>query len=775
VESDQTNNIFLAEKMFFKAEKIKQDMLNNLEVASPEDYVNVESAHRKIIERFNKYHAEKGINSILRRSWLTIAELSLLQKNFDSAINIYQQIIEKSPHDRELSAAAQFSIARCYEQTNNLDEAIKCYEIVFKRYPPVLSDTLLPNYSIIQTPIYIARLYRQKGMNALADQQYNEARNYYDNVTKKWPKSEIAFVAQNQIAITYGDQEIWEKSVEILNQVIRNYPNNKELPAIMYTLGQVYQQQLSQPYKAFEYYKKIIQAYPQDGNLGKVHLAMGSIYFAQKNFTQARDEYSKVIANYSKDVNSCISAQFAIAKSFELEKNWNKALNEYQWIINNYPSSMQALQIPLYLADHYTKNQEHNLAKNAYENGIKQYEQVIEKYPNTLLAAVALDNSALIYSKLERWNKAAEMLESLLEAKLPPQKQVETYLKLEYLYEDKLNDMEKALQTYAELVQKYPELPNAASIKTKAQQLQQNLKLYKQTNKAPSVPGIISANILSTSSVEVLWNQNNENDFDRYKLIRSEIPGIEVNGNVVTEIPTCQHSHFVDNDVKENRTYYYRVFTFDKGGLHTGSREISIKVEAKQIVATVNLQAKSINWSIASLRWNRYNGRDFDCYKIYRSSKPGVNSSSDLVQSIFNQQDTQFEDANLKENTTYHYRIFVYNTDGANKPSNEINITTLKNAPPKSIRLNNPLTINRTSIELSWTSSDESDFSMYRIYRSDKLPMPVKSTPIWMNSNKRQNKYKDTGLTSGKTYYYKIVVYDKGGLLSESNEVSVTL
>jgi len=770
----QTNNIFIAEKLFYKAEKIKQDILTNPEAASPQQYENAQQAYREVIDNFEN-NTDKGIKTVLRRSWLTIADLSLLQKKYDAAINIYSEIIKKSPNDRELSAAAQFSIGRCYEQINKPEEAIKCYKNVFRNYPPVLSDTLLPNYRILQTPIYIARLYRQKGSNNLADQQYNDARNYYDNVIKKWPKSEIAFVAHNQIAISYSDQGKWETSVAILNEIIHNYPENKELPGIMYTLGQVYQQQLKQPYKALEIYKRIVQRNPQDKNLGKVYLAIGGIYFMQKNYNQARNEFKYVIDNYHNDENSCILAQMGIANSYELENNWNKALNEYQWVINNYPLSMQALNIPMYIAEHYKNNQQHNLEETAYENAIKQYQQVITKYPNTILAAVASDYMAASYMRLEKWNEAADALESLLQMKLPPQKQIASYLTLENIYEEKLDDLEKALKTYAAFLQKYPKLPNVSSINGRAQQLQQRLNLYKQTNKPPIASDITTANILSKSSAEVVWKQNNEQDFDHYKLVRSEAPGVNLDGEIIAEISKRQQVNCVDNDVTEGRTYYYRLFTFDKGGLSAGSREVSVKVEAKEIVATINLQASSSTWSTASLKWNQYNGNDFDYYRIYRSSTPGVSLSSQLVKSVFDRQTTQLEDNDLKENTTYYYKVFVFNTDGANKPSNESKTTTLANTPPKAVKLNNISAMDdRTSIELSWIPSNDSDFSMYRIYRSEKSPVSLNSAPVWMNSNKIMNKFKDTGLKPGKTYYYKVVVYDKGGLFSESNEISVT-
>jgi fibronectin type 3 domain-containing protein len=82
--------------------------------------------------------------------------------------------------------------------------------------------------------------------------------------------------------------------------------------------------------------------------------------------------------------------------------------------------------------------------------------------------------------------------------------------------------------------------------------------------------------------------------------------------------------------------------------------------------------------------------------------------------------------------------------------------------------------IDNNTVELSWFPSNENDFSMYRIYRSEHSPVSLNSPPIWINSNQTINRYKDQSLKSGRTYHYKIVVYDNGGLFAESNEVSIS-
>jgi len=770
------NDIYVAEKMFYKAEKIKQNILINPDIANPEEYEKAELAYREIIDKLDKTEKlSKELKGILQRSWLTIAQLQLFQKKDNEALKVYNEIIERSTNDRELCAVAQFSIAQSFERLKKFDEAIEAYKVVFRNYPPVLSDTLLPNYSILQTPIYIARLYRANDKAIEADRQYEQARNYYEQVIQKYPQSEIAVEAQNQIAITYGHQGKWDQAVQILNDVIRRYPDEPKLNGVMFTLGMIYDQQLNQSDKASETFQRILNRNPQGETfLGQVYLAIGNIYLKQNRYDEARTQFKKVLENYQNDQNSCINAQLALAKSYENQGNWSKAMNEYQWIVENYPKTIHALNIPLYIAEHYWKGNEQTLARNAYESAIQQYNRVVEQYPNTPLSAIALDYTASGYMRLEKWEEAANALRLLTKMDIPTQNKVKTYLTLENLYEKKLNDPVKALEIYSELLQKYPQVPFAADINSKSHELQQKVDSYKRNNKPPMASNIVTANILSPTAVKITWQSNKESDFSHYKLVRSESPGVEQSGATVAEINSRDQVAFLDENLKEGNTYYYRLYTFDKGGLNAASKEVAVKVEAKQIMATINLQARSDDWFNVSLSWSPYDERDFDSYKIFRATSPGVSMSSQLVKSIFDPSKTQFEDTDVKDNMIYYYKVYVYNKDGASKPSNEVKILTSANTPPKQVTLTKPLNIDNATIELSWSPSNDLDFSMYRIYRSEKSPVSITNPPIWLNSNKGINKYKDTGLKSGKTYYYKVVVYDKGGLFAESNEVSIS-
>lgn len=775
-ENSQVGDIYLAEKMFYKAGQIEKNISINPAVANAEEFEKAEQIYRRLTHRFSQQAQQvPEVKGIVRTSWLALANLFLLRNQYDEAIGVYQEIIDQATTDSELQAISQYYIGMSYERLQRLDEAIAAYQRLVQQYPPVQGDSLVPNFTILQTPIHISRLYRQQGKDAMADQQLEQARRYYQQVSSRWPNTQIAVAAQDQMAASYGEQGQWSMAAEVMNDLIARFATQFELTDIMYRLAKIYEHQLHQPQQALEMYQQISNRYPRSRELGKVNVAIGSIYLDQKKYDLAREKFKHVLSNYTDDEASCLQAQMSIAKTYELENNWHKAVNEYQWVVENFPNSLPALDIPMYIARYYESQQEHELARIAYDKAIKQYTTTVEQYPNSIVAVVAAQNMADIFVKQAQWPKAIETLQRLLTMDLPVPDRVKAYLTLENIYEEKLNDQQKALEVYAELLQKYPQLPFAASLEMKSQELQRRLTSYQQTNQPPVMSDIIAADVISPSAVRLQWQQNQEPDFKEYHLIRSETPNVDLSQPAVAKIAFPQTVEYVDNNLKEGKTYYYRLYTFDKGGQTTASREVAVTVERKQLTGTINLQATSRDWTTIELNWNAAKAEDFDSYKIYRATTPGVNLGSQLVKSIFEPSVTQFVDRNLQDNTRYYYKVFVFNAAGANIPSNEASASTLANMPPQAITLNRPLVLDHSTVELTWYPSSESDFSMYRLYRSERSPVSVNSPPIWINSNQSLTRYKDSGLKAGRTYYYKIVVYDAGGLFAESNEVVVSL
>ncbi|MDY6787695.1 MAG: hypothetical protein SVK54_06190 [candidate division WOR-3 bacterium] len=91
--------------------------------------------------------------------------------------------------------------------------------------------------------------------------------------------------------------------------------------------------------------------------------------------------------------------------------------------------------------------------------------------------------------------------------------------------------------------------------------------------------------------------------------------------------------------------------------------------------------------------------------------------------------------------------------------------------PPQAVELSVKAST-ETSITLEWTKNDDTDFSQYRLYRSDSSGVDSNAELISTITQKDSLIYNDSDIPLHSEYYYKIYVEDSENLMTGSNEVS---
>lgn len=90
--------------------------------------------------------------------------------------------------------------------------------------------------------------------------------------------------------------------------------------------------------------------------------------------------------------------------------------------------------------------------------------------------------------------------------------------------------------------------------------------------------------------------------------------------------------------------------------------------------------------------------------------------------------------------------------------------------PPAAVTLSNPVA-DTTGLKLTWSTSNAKDFANYRVYRSLSSPVDSTVAPLTIINDNAITTYRDTGITPGTTYFYRVFVYDRSGLFAGSNQV----
>jgi len=454
---------YKAEKAFFKAGKLYQRILINPALAQKDDYNRTIEAYRKVIGFQGQ---GKELRDLATRARLKIAQLWLGQKDYLQAIAEYRQVWEENTGNPNLQALVGLSIAQTYEEMGDLQTSIKEYTKLAQSY---LAAGEKPQKELLSVPLKVPRLYRRLGKRA--EGKYGWARGLYQGIVAHQPESPLALLAQNQIALSYADQGEWKKAADALEQIVRQHPQSPLLPQVLFTAGNIYSQRLSSPERALQTYQRILNGYPQYQLGGEVLLSIGKVYLQKGKPEKARESFQKVIKDFPKDLSSSAQAQFGIGSSYEAEGKWDEALNEYRWVIDKYPHTQAALQVPLYLADHYSQKKMNNLAEQEYKRAVKTYEGMVEKYPKSLFAAYAQERIAQCYLHQKRWKEATSSLWALTRDYPPSSPVADGLLVLGMIYESQLQDNSGALRAYKEFLRRFPRHPLKEKVEKKMEKL----------------------------------------------------------------------------------------------------------------------------------------------------------------------------------------------------------------------------------------------------------------------------------------------------------------
>lgn len=285
---------------------------------------------------------------------------------------------------------------------------------------------------------------------------------------------------------------------------------------------------------------------------------------------------------------------------------------------------------------------------------------------------------------------------------------------------------------------------------------------------APSKPqGFLT--VPSQGHIELKWEQGQETDFSHYKIYRS---GSESGVYSLIKNNYTNVGYF-DRNVQQGQTYYYMISAVDRAGNESEEAgplpgEMTVDNEKPKVLSIypdtgTTLPAKttisvlaSDNYKLSKVSLEYISADDTSGQWTLIGSKD-LNIYGDTV--IF-----EWDASNLPEKK-YMIRAIAYDQAGfVSEPKIvEYNINVL---PPQAPVLT--ATPGDWRVELSWTTANESDLSMFRVYR--KIGIGGEYC-LLEELGKLTTSYSDLLLQPGLNYYYFVEAYDRYGNVSKSAEV----
>ncbi|NVM56104.1 MAG: hypothetical protein HWN66_20575, partial [Candidatus Helarchaeota archaeon] len=239
------------------------------------------------------------------------------------------------------------------------------------------------------------------------------------------------------------------------------------------------------------------------------------------------------------------------------------------------------------------------------------------------------------------------------------------------------------------------------------------------TKPPPKVKGVVITVVPEGNALELDWEKVRARDLDHYNIYRSTIPGFIP--DLENPDATSQSHHYLDTDLTDGVTYYYRVAAVDRSN-NIGEPSD----EASGTPADTVAPEKVVGVEVANvpgggqleLTWTASTASDLDHYNIYRSTIAGfIPSPSNLVASPTA---NNYLDTGLTDGITYYYRITALDEVPNEGPaSDEASGVPGDDPPPEQVT---GLTITTVptgnTLDLGWSASAAPDLDHYNVYRS---------------------------------------------------------
>jgi len=426
----------------------------------------------EILESLKQFEVK---DSLLEKVSFDLGLAYSRQEDNEKAILEFQEFIEKYPQS-ELIKSAHFELGK---DLYNLEE----YKLALSELKKTSTDEAL--YLI------------GKSSKELGDQEGEIAA--FEELREKFPQSDFSQEAYFRLGNYYYNQNRYKEAIEEFNKVVQFFSQSPLLSESYYWMGWSYFK-LADYKKASECFNKVEED-EENLSLGQRAKYMeAESWYNLKDYQKARAAYEKFIEMYP-EVDLSANAQHAIAWTYLENKEYESSIGEFKKLISIYPDSKFNEEAQFRVSKNYFLSGDKDMAKvelgkfiNSYSNStfrveamyllsqiylqdedwmdnIINSERLVIEYPDSPYLSETLYGLCLSYFKKDEYEKVIKVGERYLKG----------YSNLEYdddiLYImavcwEMLENEEKAIFGYQNLISKYPQSPYVGKVEKRLEVLQ---------------------------------------------------------------------------------------------------------------------------------------------------------------------------------------------------------------------------------------------------------------------------------------------------------------
>ena len=226
------------------------------------------------------------------------------------------------------------------------------------------------------------------------------------------------------------------------------------------------------------------------------------------------------------------------------------------------------------------------------------------------------------------------------------------------------------------------------------------------------------------------------------------------------------NAEFVDEDLKDNYVYMYRVrvLTFDNI-LSTPSQIVKVVTKALPI-SIVGIKATTSLPKEIQITWDKSTQEDTTRYYLY--SSPKIDGGYELIAKLHN---NRFVDKIDEDGKTFFYRVSVMDEDGLESVNDKSSIQGMTLSRPNAPALVEAKLVNNV-VKLHWSKTDPRSKS-YIVVKNQKKGWFDEKTEEFTGI--KSGEFIDKNIESGSTYSYTVFAVDVNGIKSETSTTAVVV
>jgi hypothetical protein len=226
------------------------------------------------------------------------------------------------------------------------------------------------------------------------------------------------------------------------------------------------------------------------------------------------------------------------------------------------------------------------------------------------------------------------------------------------------------------------------------------------------------------------------------------------------------NAEFVDEDLKNNSVYMYRVrvLTYDNI-LSTPSQIVKVVTKALPITIT-GIKATMTLPKEVKITWNKSKQKDFERYYLYRSAT--IDGGYKLIAKLYN---NKFVDKIDQDGKSFFYRVSAVDKDGLESIHDKNSIQGMTLSKPNAPAIVEAKLI-KNRVELHWSKTDPRS-KEYIVVREHKKGWFTEDSETFPKM--KSTTFIDKSIESDSTYSYTVFAVDKHGIESESSSAAVVV